>query len=150
MSRIVDVVTEIIEPIIEENSYELVDVEFVKEGPDWFLRVYIDKEDGVNVDDCANLSRIIGGRLDEEDPIAQEYYLEVSSPGIERVLKKDKDFVRFKGSKVRVKLFTKFLEKKQFEGELVGVDEKDLTIIADGEIKIPRELISRVNIIWEE
>lgn len=150
MAKIADTVSEIIEPVIESLGYELVDVEFIKEGSDWFLRVYIDKENGVNVDDCADVSREIGTKLDEIDPITQEYYLEVSSPGIERVLKKENDFRRFKGSNVMVKLFTKFQEKKQYSGKLGEVDEESLIIISDEEIKIPRELISRVNILWEE
>jgi len=150
MSKIVDTVSEIIEPIINELGFELVDVEFLKEGSDWFLRVYIDHEEGINIDNCADASRVISKKLDEVDPITQEYYLEVSSPGIERVLKKDKDFAKFKGSKVAVKLFTKFQDKKQFSGELGAVDDQSLTIISDEEIKIPRELISRVNLLWEE
>lgn len=150
MSKIVDTVEEIIEPIIEELGFELVDVEFLKEGSDWFLRVYIDQENGISIDNCADISGAISGKLDEIDPITQEYYLEVSSPGIERVLKKDKDFIKFKGSKVQIKLFTKYMEKKQFSGILGPVDEKILTILSDEEIKIPRELISRVNLLWEE
>ncbi len=150
MSKIVYTVSEIIEPIINELGFELVDVEFLKEGSDWFLRVYIDHEEGINIDNCADVSRVVSKKLDEVDPVPQEYYLEVSSPGIERVLKKDKDFKKFKGSKVTVKLFTKFQDKKQFSGELGEVDEENLTIVSDEEIKIPRELISRVNLLWEE
>ena len=84
MSKIVDTVSEIIEPIINELGFELVDVEFLKEGSDWFLRVYIDHEEGINIDNCADVSRAIGKKLDEVDPVTQEYYLEVSSPGLER------------------------------------------------------------------
>src|SRR6056297_1211417 len=118
MSKIVDTVSEIIEPIVEDLGYELVDVEFVKEGSDWFLRVYIDQETGINIDDCTNVSKLISSKLDEVDPITQEYFLEVSSPGIERVLKKDKDLTRFKGSNISIKLFTKYEDKKQFIGKL--------------------------------
>ncbi len=150
MSKIVDIVSEIIEPIIENLGYELVETEFIKEGSDWFLRVYIDQENGVNIDDCANISRVVGEKLDEVDCIAQEYHLEVSSPGIERVLKKDKDFERFKGSNVIVKLFTNYQGKKQYSGKLGEVDEKNLQIISEEEFNIPRELISRVNLLWED
>jgi len=150
MSKIVDIVSEIIEPIIENLGYELVETEFIKEGSDWFLRVYIDQENGVNIDDCANISRLVGEKLDETDCITQEYHLEVSSPGIERVLKKDKDFQRFKGSKVIVKLFTNYQDKKQYTGKLGEIDEKNLQIISEEEVNIPRELISRVNLLWED
>jgi len=150
MSKIVDTVEEIIEPIIENLGYELVDVEFIKEGSNWFLRVYIDQENGINIDDCTDVSKVISVKLDEADPITQEYYLEVSSPGIERVVKKDKDFERFKGNKISVRLCTKFQDKKQFVGKLENFDEESLTIVSEEEVKIPRELISRINLVWEE
>ena len=114
MSKVVEKVVSAIGPVVEREGYELVDTEFVKEGPDWFLRVYIDQESGIQVDDCAKISHLLSEFLDkEEDLIPQAYYLEVSSPGIERVLKKDKDFVRFQGSKIQVKLFTKFNDRKK-------------------------------------
>ncbi len=150
MSKTADLVTAIIEPIIEENGYDLVDVEFIKEGSDWFLRVYIDHEKGILIDDCVKASQLISAKLDEEDPIVQEYNLEVSSPGIERVIKKDKDFMRFIGSKIKIKLFTKYLDKKQHVGEIAGINEQSLTIHSDGEtIEIPRELLSKVTLYWE-
>lgn len=150
MAKIVDTISEIIEPIIESLGYDLVEVEFIKEGSEWFLRVYIDKDNGVNIDDCADVSRLVSAKLDQADCIDQEYNLEVSSPGIERVIKKDKDFVKFKGSKVLVKLFTNYQDKKQFSGKLGNVDEQSVQIISEEEVNIPRELISRVNLLWED
>ena len=151
MSKTADQITEIIESVIEEQGYELVDVEFLKEGSDWFLRVYIDHEKGIMIDDCAKISQIISVLIDEQDPIAQEYMLEVSSPGIERVLKKDKDFVRFKGNKVKIKLFAKFLERKQYVGEILDSDQQTLQIKTDDEVvNIPRELISKANLCWDD
>ena len=85
----------ILEPIIAEKGLELVDLEFVKEGVNWYLRVYIDKDSGVNIDDCEAVSRALEVKLDEKDPIEQAYILEVSSPGIDRPLKKDADFVKY-------------------------------------------------------
>ena len=103
--KVEDLVTELVLPIVEKNSFELVDVEFVKEGANWFLRVYIDKEGGITLDDCQIVSEELSVLLDEKDPINRRYFLEVSSPGIERPLKKDRDFERFKGSLVKVKTF---------------------------------------------
>ena len=95
----------LLEPIVAERGLELVDLEFVKEGANWYLRVYIDKEGGVSIDDCEAVSRALEAKLDEKDPIEQAYVLEVSSPGIDRPLKKDADFIRFQGEIIDVKLY---------------------------------------------
>ena len=87
---------ELVMPLIEKNNFELVDVEFVKEGQNWFLRLYVDKPGGILIDDCELVSREVEKLLDESDPIEQAYILEVSSPGLDRPLKKDKDFERYK------------------------------------------------------
>lgn len=122
--RVEDIVTEIAQPIVEALSYELVDVEFVKEGTNWCLRVFIDKPGGIGIDDCQAVSEKLSDKLDETDPIKQSYILEVSSPG-ERPLKKERDFERFKGEIVEVKLYMPLNGKKVFEGELIGlVDDK--------------------------
>ena len=98
MSKVEEIIWTMAQPLAEEYGVELVDVEYVKEGAEWYLRLYIDKENGaVELDDCENMSRTIGDLLDKKDPIEQAYRLEVSSPGIERPLKRMKDFVRFKG-----------------------------------------------------
>ena len=96
----------LLEPIVEANGLELVDLEFVKEGVNWYLRVYIDKDGGVNIDDCELVSRALEAKLDEKDPIEQAYILEVSSPGIDRPLKKEADFVKYQGEIIDVKLYT--------------------------------------------
>jgi ribosome maturation factor RimP len=92
MSKVTEVVEELAQPIIQELELELVEIEFVKEGKNWFLRVYIDKENGVDIEDCGIVSERLSEKLDELDPITQNYFLEVSSPGAERPLKKAKDF----------------------------------------------------------
>lgn len=131
--KVEEIVTELVLPIVEKNSFELVDVEFVKEGANWFLRVYIDKEGGITLDDCQLVSEELSVLLDEVDPIDRRYFLEVSSPGIERPLKKDKDFERYKGHPVIVKTFNAIDGKKVFEGELVGlVDNKIVVKIDEG------------------
>ncbi len=151
MASITDSLTELLEPQVSDLGFDLVDLEFVKEGSEWILRLYIDHENGIFIDDCVKVSQAVSQLLDEEDPIEREYLLEVSSPGIERVLKKEKDFIKFKGSKVLVKLFSKFADRKKITGLLGDFDQETLTVITEEEeIKIPRELISRINTVWEE
>jgi ribosome maturation factor RimP len=127
------VVEELTLPIIEKHNFELVDVEYVKEGGDYFLRVYIDKEGGITLDDCHSVSTDLSTLLDEKDPIKDNYYLEVSSPGLDRPLKKAKDFERYIGRDVEVKLYKPIEGQKQFEGELLGLfDEDIIKIIYNG------------------
>lgn len=122
-----------LEPIAAENAVELVDLEFVKEGANWYLRVYIDKEGGVTIDDCEAVSRALEAKLDADDPIEQAYILEVSSPGIDRPLKKDADFVKYQGETVDVKLYKAKDGRKQFQGKLLGLAEDVLSIEEAGE-----------------
>ncbi len=123
--NIVQAIMELAKPIVEDLNYELVDVEFVKEGANWYLRIYIDKSGGISIDDCQAVSERVSDILDEKDPIEQSYYLEVSSPGLERPLKTDRDFIKYKGELVEIKVFQPIDGKKIFEGELVGlVDDK--------------------------
>ena len=114
--------------MIEKMGYELVDVEFVKEGQNWYLRFYLDKEGGINIDDCEKASKAIEKLLDEKDPIEQAYILEVSSPGLDRQLKKDKDFVKYAGSLVDVKLYKAIDGSKEFQGTLKGLEGNIITI----------------------
>lgn len=118
----------ILEPIIAEKGLELVDLEFVKEGVNWYLRVYIDKDSGVNIDDCEAVSRALEVKLDEKDPIEQAYILEVSSPGIDRPLKKDADFVKYQGEIIDVKLYKAQDGSKQYQGRLLGLEDGVLSI----------------------
>lgn len=118
----------LLEPIVEANGLELVDLEFVKEGVNWYLRVYIDKDGGVNIDDCERVSRALEAKLDEHDPIEQAYILEVSSPGIDRPLKKESDFVKYKGEIIDVKLYKAQDGSKQYQGKLLGLEEGVLSI----------------------
>ena len=133
MNKIEEAVWTMAEPLAEQNGLELIEVEFVKEGSEWYLRLYLDKENGtVELDDCEKISRLVSDQLDKKDPIEQAYRLEVSSPGIERPLKRDKDFLRFKGEKVRAKVFMPINGQKEFVGELGEVDAQTIQIICDG------------------
>ncbi|MFD9624282.1 ribosome maturation factor RimP [Peribacillus muralis] len=107
---------------------ELVEVEYVKEGKSWFLRVYIDKETGVDIEDCGNVSEKLSEKLDEVDPIPQNYFLEVSSPGAERPLKKEKDFLNAIGKNVYIKTYEPILDEKEFEGILTSFDGKEVSL----------------------
>ncbi len=118
----------LVTPLVEEHHFELVDVEYVKEAGNWYLRVYIDKEGGITVDDCEVISRTLSDRLDAEDFIEDSYILEVSSPGLGRPLKKEKDFERSIGKEVEVKLYKARNHQKDFEGVLKAYSDHDVTI----------------------
>jgi len=134
-------------PIAEKHGMELVDVEFVKEAGNWYLRVFIDKPEGIGLDDCQVVSGELGKVLDERDPIPQNYMLEVSSPGLERPLKKDKDFKRYEGRKVRVHTFAPWNGKKEFIGELAGLRGNEIVLLTDGEtLAIPRDKAALVRL----
>lgn len=132
--KVEDIVEEFTIPILDELGYELVDLEYVKGGSNWYLRIYIDKPGGITIDDCQKASEMISDKLDEIDPIPHNYFLEVSSPGIDRPLKKDKDFERYKGHKVDVKLYRPIKGAKKFTGELVGLENGNILIRVDGSI----------------
>jgi ribosome maturation factor RimP len=137
--KVTEVVEELALPILEELQLELVEVEYVKEGKSWFLRVYIDKETGVDIDDCGNVSEKLSEKLDEVDPIPQNYFLEVSSPGAERPLKKEKDFLNAIGKNVYIKTYEPILDEKEFEGILTSFDGEEVTI--EGRIKTRKKTI---------
>jgi Uncharacterized protein conserved in bacteria len=126
--RIDELVAEMALPIVDKHGYELVDVEFVKEGSNWYLRIYIDKPEGIGLDDCQAVSEDISVELDRVDPIEQAYFLEVSSPGLDRPLKKERDFVKYKGEEVEVKTYGAVNGTKVFEGELVGLIDNNIVI----------------------
>jgi ribosome maturation factor RimP len=146
--RVVDVVKELVLPIIQEHRLELVDIEFIKEGQDWFLRVYIDKEGGVTLDDCQLVSEFLSCQLDDVNPIEQSYYLEVSSPGLDRPLKTEQDFEKYKGRKIEVYLYQSLEGKKVIEGELLGLRETDVVVRThdNKEIQISRDKISKIKL----
>lgn len=115
-------------PIVEQNGFELVDVEYVKEGGNWYLRAYIDKPGGIQVDDCEKVSRQLSEFLDEKDYIDEAYILEVSSPGLGRPLKKEKDFKRSIGEKVEIRTYRMIDKQKEFTGVLKSYDKDSVTV----------------------
>lgn len=135
-------------PIMERTGFELVDVEYVKEGSNYYLRAYIDKEGGITIDDCELVSRELSDLLDAEDFIPEAYFLEVSSPGLGRQLKKDKDFARSIGKDVEVKLYKPLEKKKEFEGVLESFDEKTVVLrLSETEtFTIPRQSIAMIKL----
>lgn len=137
---------ELVQPIVDAHQFELVDVEYVKEGSNYYLRVFADKEGGINIDDCVTISRELEVKLDADDFIEDAYILEVSSPGLGRPLKKDKDLKRSIGSDVEVKLYKAIDKQKEFEGQLVAFDENTITIQNDQEITFNRNDIALIRL----
>ena len=121
----------LLEPIVEELGFELVDVEYVKEGGTWYLRAYIDKPGGIAVDDCEAVSRIFSDKLDELDFIEDAYIMEVSSPGLGRPLKKEKDYVRSMGKEVEIRTYRPINKEEEFYGILSAYDESSVTITTE-------------------
>ena len=123
---------EILNPIVEKHGFDLWDVEYVKEGGNWYLRAYIDKPGGIMVDDCEVVSRELSDILDEKDFIDEAYILEVSSPGLGRPLKKEKDFARSIGKLVEIRTYRPIEKQKEFCGELTAYDNNSVTIDEEG------------------
>ena len=158
--KITEIVEEITADFLTENGLELYNSEFVKEGKDWFLRVYIDRlpkegadgnveEEYVSTDDCESVSRFLSAELDRLDPIEQNYYLEVSSPGLDRALLKEKDFIRFCGHMVDISLYKAVNGKKAYQGTLKGLTDDNKIVITDEkgeEIEFPREQVAKTRL----
>ena len=146
MANIEEKVEKLVKPIIEENGYDLYDVEYAKEGKNYFLRIYIDKPDGIDLKDCEKVNDLINELLDTEDYIKEQYFLEVSSPGIERNLRKEKHLEQNIGNEVYIKLFQKDENgKKEYEGILTGFDNENI-ILED--IKIERKNIAQIKTVY--
>ena len=143
--------SKLFEPVVESMGYELVGVEFLGADGHGTLRVYIDRDSGVGLDDCAAISHQISGILDVEEPIKQAFDLEISSPGIDRPLFKLADFERFTGKTARIKLAVGLLGRKNFKGKLQGVaDSKLVTIEVDGEVfDLPYSDIAKANLVGD-
>lgn len=129
---IIKKVTEYAMPFIEENNFELVEVEFVKEGTNYYLRLYVDKEGGFSIQDCEKVSRYVEQKLENDDIIEKAYILEVSSPGIDRILKKDYEYTKYKGKIVDIKLYKPIEKTKEFQGELIGLINDEIVINDNG------------------
>lgn len=146
MAKIEEKVEELIKDKIENIGYSLYDVEYAKEGPNYYLRIFIDSENGIDLNDCEKVSNEINEKLDEADYIKEQYFLEVSSPGIERILRKDRHLEQNIGKQVEVKLFKKDENgSKSYIGELKEFDEETITI---DEIKIDRKNVAQIKTVY--
>lgn len=142
------------EPLINSMGYELVDVDYVKEGKEWYLRFYVDSNSpaGMTLDDCEKISHALSEFLDHEDPVPHGYNLQVSSPGIERPLKKPSDFARFTGQCIRLKTFQAIDGRRNWKGEILSAGKEGIVLRADGtDTEIPYHLIvsARLVVHWE-
>ena len=150
MSKITETVWQLAEPVARENGVELWDVEFVKEAGTQYLRVYIDKPEGICVDDCEAVSRALDPILDEADPIPCSYVFEVASAGIDRELKRPSDFEKFMGSQVEIKLYRALNGRKVYVGELAGYDQGNVTVLVNGkELELKKPMIAQVRLYVE-
>ena len=147
---IADQIISLAEPILDEMGFELVDAEYLSEHGRWVLRLYIDKTDGITVDDCARVSREVEGIIDIKDIINNEYVLEVSSPGLNRPLKKEKDFIRVIGKKIRVRMRNPVDGRKNYSGRLKKYKDRDIYLEVDGELMaLSRQDIEKANLVYE-
>ena len=143
-------VMELIEPGLLANGLELVDVEFKKEGQNWVLRIYIDSEGGITLADCQKVSRLAGDLIEVEEVIEPVYTLEVSSPGLNRVLKKEKDFLKYSGKKIYVQCHAPMDGRKKFTGILTGFIDQSIHLELDGQrYTIPLSLVAKANLVIE-
>lgn len=147
MKKITDIVAELAAPIVQKHGCELWDVEYVKEAGGWFLRVFIDREDGVTLEHCEAVSRELDPILDAKDPIPDSYTFEVSSAGAERALKRPSDYLKFIGHRVEVKLYQQRDGRKEYIGTLTGSDDTSFTIDAGGrELKFVKSDVANVRL----
>lgn len=150
MSKITETVWQLVQPVAQANGVELWDVEFVKEAGTQYLRVYIDKPGGVDINDCETVSRAMDPILDEADPIPCSYVFEVSSAGIDRELKRPSDFEKFMGSQVRVKLYQPFEGQKSFVGRLLKYENGDVTLsVGTREVTLKKPMVAQVRLYVE-
>ena len=150
MASIEEKVENLVKPIIENIGYEVYDIEYAKEGKDYFLRIFIDNPKGITIEDCEKVNDAIKDKLDEEDYIKQQYFLEVSSPGIERILRKDKHLEQNIGKEININLFKKDNEgNKNYKGILKSYSSEEIVIKQESqEIKIERKNISQIKTIY--
>ena len=145
--KVTELVQSFAEPIVLQHGCSLWDVEYVREGGEWFLRLYIDKEGGVDINDCEAISRAVDPVLDEKDPIPDSYHFEVCSAGLERTLKRPSDFQQFMGASVSVRLYKPVDGQKEFVGTLTGYHDGDVSIqMADRELTFRKTEVAQVRL----
>lgn len=149
IDALVNQIYEMVKPIADELNYEIYHIEYVKENGEYYLRIYIEKDGGITLSDCEALSRRVSDLMDEQDPIKDAYFLEVSSPGLNRTIFTDEHYKRFVGREVMIR-FTKSIDgKKNVKGILKEVNEDDIVVESDGLVNIPKEKIKSANIEGE-
>ncbi len=150
-TNIAERVEALVTPHITEMGYRVWDVEYVKEGAEWYLRITLDSDDGIDIDDCEKVSRAINPIIDEADPIEDFYYLEVSSPGLERVLRKEEHFAASIGSEIEIRLFAPDdNKKKSYTGKLTAYENETVTVDIGGEtVSIPMNKVSKVQTLFD-
>jgi ribosome maturation factor RimP len=145
--KLLQEVREVVEPILQSQGYELVDLEYQRESRGWVLRIYMDREGGITLDDCTGVSHEVGAVLEVKDVIPNAYILEVSSPGLTRPLKKPEDYRRFRDQLVKIKLFQPLDGRKNFKGKLLGLEDETVRVEADGKVfAIPLPSIAKANL----
>ncbi|MUV39924.1 Ribosome maturation factor RimP [Lentibacillus sp. JNUCC-1] len=150
-STVIQKTEELVQPILEEKQLELVDVEYVKEGKDWFLRVFIDKPGGIDISECGEVSEMLSEKLDKADPVKGAYFLEVSSPGAERPLKTEQDFINHVNHNVYIKLYEPIDGEKTYEGVLIHFADKIATVeykikTREKQVELPFEKIAKARL----
>ncbi|WP_164215491.1 ribosome maturation factor RimP [Virgibacillus sp. YIM 98842] len=151
MSSVIETTEALVDPILRKRDLELVDVEYVKEGKNWFLRVYIDKAGGIDITECGEVSEELSEKLDENDPVKGTYYLEVSSPGAERPLKTKDDLINNIGNNVNIRLYEPINGEKEYEGRLADFSDNLLTVeykekARKKEVSIPYEKVAKARL----
>jgi ribosome maturation factor RimP len=145
--KLLQEVREVVEPILQSQGYELVDLEYQRESRGWVLRIYLDREGGITLDDCSGVSHEVGAVLEVKDVIPNAYVLEVSSPGLTRPLKKPEDYNRFRNQLVKIKLFQPLDGRRNFKGILLGLEVETVRVEADGQVfEIPLQSIAKANL----
>lgn len=144
--KVITITEQLVLPILKDMNMELVDIEFVKEGANWFLRVFIDKDGGVDIDDCSKVSEVLSKKLDTADPIPQAYFLEVSSPGAERPLRTEKDYARAIGKGVQITTSEPIDGEHVFEGILLSIEPNITLQIGKKEVSIPKDNIQKARL----
>ncbi|UOR12695.1 ribosome maturation factor RimP [Halobacillus amylolyticus] len=149
--NVTEITEELVKPIVKEMNLELVDIEFKKEGKNWFLRVFLDKPEGIDIEECGQVSERLSEQLDEIDPIDLPYFLEVSSPGAERPLKTKEDFKKYVGEHIYMKLYEPIDNEKEFEGTLVQFEGETATIdirikTRTKQLEVPFNKIAKANL----
>jgi len=149
-SLVIKIVTGYVEPILDEMGFELVDVLYLAKDGRWVLRIYIDRDGGVTIDDCARVSGEISDLLDVKDIIEHEYVLEVSSPGLNRLLKREKDFIRAIGKKIKVRMAIPVNGQRNFTGNLTDYQNRTLYVEMErGVVELPWQEIEKANLVYE-